>query len=99
MQKGIAVPSGVWEEATAVQRYLVYLSMLTDTALGELGIHQFMVTISWCSLSSACSSSTRRSAHYFDDNHSKYFATVYRQETGRRQRFSQPLQAAFIGST
>jgi len=36
MRKSIPVPNGVWDESSAVQRYLVYLSMLVDVVFGEL---------------------------------------------------------------
>jgi hypothetical protein len=36
MRKEIPVPSGAWDEDTAVKRYLVYLSMLVDILLAEI---------------------------------------------------------------
>lgn len=36
MRDGLAYPNGVWDETTAVQRYLTYVSMLVDIVLADL---------------------------------------------------------------
>lgn len=38
MRKNVCVPNGVWDQDSAVKRYLAYLSMLVDVALADMVI-------------------------------------------------------------
>jgi hypothetical protein len=38
MREGIDVPNGIWDEETAVRRYLIYLSLLTNIVLADMGM-------------------------------------------------------------
>ena len=38
MRNGIGVPNGIWDEETAVKRYLAYLSMLVDVTLADIAM-------------------------------------------------------------
>jgi len=38
MRRDVAVPSGIWNETTALERYLAYLSMLVDIALADMAM-------------------------------------------------------------
>ncbi|MHB8355433.1 MAG: hypothetical protein ACYDDQ_01945 [Vulcanimicrobiaceae bacterium] len=38
MRKDIGIPNGVWDEESAVRRYLVYLSMLVDITLADIAM-------------------------------------------------------------